>query len=87
MFCGGFWGGGEARMGGFTAEFRGFWVARGCGAAIQRTADSAGTIGQKNFKKGAEKSGKLKNWGAGGVGRWLGRTLYRVCGAIFGSGD
>ena len=41
-------------MGGFAAEFRGFWVARGRGAAIQCTADSAGTIGQKNFKKGAE---------------------------------
>ena len=43
------WGSGEARMGGFAAEFRGFWVARGRGAAIQRTADSAGTIRQKNF--------------------------------------
>ena len=36
-------------MGGFAAEFRGFWVARGCGAAIQRTADTAGVIGRKNF--------------------------------------
>ena len=57
-FCGWFWGGGEARMGGFAAEFRGFWGARGCGAAIQRTVDTAGVIGRKNFlkifKKGVE---------------------------------
>jgi hypothetical protein len=26
VFCGQFWGGGEVRMGGFAAEFRGFWV-------------------------------------------------------------
>lgn len=38
-------------MGGFAAEFRGFWVARGCGEAIQRTADAAGTIGAKKFLK------------------------------------
>ena len=36
-------------MGGFTAEFRGFWVARGRGAAIQRTADADGLTGRKNF--------------------------------------
>ena len=36
-------------MGGFAAEFRGFWVARGYGKAIQRTADSAGHSGRKNF--------------------------------------
>lgn len=49
MFCGGFRGGGEARMGGFAAKFRGFRVVRGCGAAIQRTADSTGVVGAKNF--------------------------------------
>ena len=43
------WGSGEARMGRFAAEFCGFWAARGCGAAIQRTADSAGRAGRKNF--------------------------------------
>jgi hypothetical protein len=48
-FCGRFRGGGEARMGGFAAEFRGFWVESGCGEAIQRTADSAGLIWRKNF--------------------------------------
>ena len=85
MFCGENRGGSEARMGGFAAEFRGFWVARGRGAAIQCTADSAGTIGQKNFKKGAEKGGKLKNWGARGAEKWRRGTLYRACGAIFGS--
>lgn len=26
VFCGGFWGGGDARMGGFAAKFRGFLV-------------------------------------------------------------
>jgi len=49
VFCGCLWGGGEARMGGFAAEFRGFWVARGCGAAIQRTADMGGLTGRKIF--------------------------------------
>ena len=49
VFCGRFWGGGEARRGGFAAEFRGFRAARGQGAAIQRTADSAGHSGRKNF--------------------------------------
>lgn len=53
-------------MGGFAAKFRGFWVALGCGEAIQRTADSAGTIGQKIFKKGVKNP---KNWGVGGAGR------------------
>jgi hypothetical protein len=36
-------------MGGFAAEFWGFWVARGCGAAIQRTADMGVLVGRKNF--------------------------------------
>ena len=36
-------------MGGFTAEFRGFWAERGRGAAIQRTADMDGQSGRKNF--------------------------------------
>ena len=39
-----FLGGGEARMDGFTAEFRGFRSGRGCGAAIQHTADAAGLV-------------------------------------------
>ena len=45
-------------MGGFAAKFRGFWVAQGCGAAIQRTADSTGVVGRKKilkiFKKGVK---------------------------------
>ena len=44
-FAGGFWGGGEARMGGFAAKFRGFWVESGCSEAIQRTADMGGRSG------------------------------------------
>lgn len=75
-------------MGGFAAEFRGFWVARECDEAIQHAADTAGVIGRKNFlkifKKGVKKGEKPKNWGAGGV---PGCTLYRVCGVIFGSGS
>jgi hypothetical protein len=42
-------GGGEARMGVFTAEFRGFRVVRGRGAAIQRTADSTEVVERKIF--------------------------------------
>lgn len=36
-------------MGRFAAEFQGFWVALGRGAAIQRTADMGGVTGRKNF--------------------------------------
>lgn len=36
-------------MGGFAAEFRGFWMVRGRGEAIQRTADADGLTGRKNF--------------------------------------
>lgn len=49
VFCGENRSGGEARMGGFAAEFRGFRVAQGCGAAIQRTADMGGLTGRKIF--------------------------------------
>lgn len=66
-------------MGRFAAEFRGFWPGRGCGAAIQRTADMGGPTGRKIFLK---MCGKPKNWGARGAGRWHRSTLYRVCGAI-----
>ena len=38
-------------MGGFAAEFRGFWGGRGRGAATQRTADMGGLTGRKNFFK------------------------------------
>lgn len=48
-FAGDFGGCGEARMGGFAAEFRGFWAGRGCGAAIQRTADMGELTGRKFF--------------------------------------
>ena len=71
-------------MGGFAAEFRGFWVARGRGVAIQCTADMGGLTGRKNFLKIFKKrGGKPKNWGARSAGRWSGRTLYRVRGVIF----
>lgn len=78
-------------MGGFAAEFRGFWAESGCGEAIQRTVDTAGVIGRKNFlkifKKGVKKGEKPKNWGARGAGRWCRGTLYRVCEVIFKSGN
>ena len=48
-FAGEIGGSGEVRTGGFAAEFRGFWADRERGAAIQRTADSAGRSGRKNF--------------------------------------
>ena len=48
-FADDFGGGGEARMGGFTAKFRGFRAVRVRGAAIQRTADRGGHSRRKNF--------------------------------------
>lgn len=36
-------------MGGFAAEFQGFWVSRGCGETIQRTTDMGGVVGRKIF--------------------------------------
>lgn len=71
-------------MGSFAAEFRGFWVERGCGAAIQRTADAAGLVWRKIFLKEGEKP---KNWGVRGAERWIGGALYRAYGAIFRSGN
>lgn len=54
-FAGDFWGGGEARMRRFAAEFRGFWAGYRGGEAIQRTVDMGGLTGRKNFLKRAEK--------------------------------
>lgn len=65
MACGEFWDGGEARMGGFAAEFRGFWVARGHSAAIQRTADAGGHSRRKNFLKIFKKGVKTRKLGCG----------------------
>lgn len=70
-------------MGGFAAEFRGFWSGRGRGEAIQRTADATGGRGEKIFKNLLERGEKPEKWGEGGAGRWSGCTLYRVRGAIF----
>ena len=63
---GDFGGSGEARMGGFAAKFRGFWVARGRGAPIQRTVDTAGVIGRKNFLKIFKKGVKTRKMGCEG---------------------
>ena len=46
-------------MGGFAAKFRGFWVALGCGEAIQRTADMGERSGRKNFLQKGRKIEKL----------------------------
>lgn len=52
-------------MGGFAAEFRGFRVAQGCGAAVQRTADSVGHSGRKNFLKIFKKGVENRKLGCG----------------------
>ena len=71
-------------MGGFAAEFRGFWAGRGCSAAIQRTADMDSRSGRKKFlkiyKKGVENPK---------IGVWEGSrdSLYRRCSATFGPGS
>ena len=44
-------------MGGFAVEFRGFWMGRGRGAAIQRTVDTGGVVGAKKFLKTFKKGG------------------------------
>lgn len=70
----------------FAAEFRGFWIARGHGAAIQRTADTDGHSVRKIFKNLLERGEKPKNWGARDAGRWLEGTLYRACETVFRPG-
>ena len=77
-------------MGVFTAEFRGFRVVRGRGAAIQRTADSAGRAGRKNFLKTFKKRGEnpeigVREGSEGDAGApYIGRA-GRFLGAIFRS--
>ena len=46
-----------------------------------------GARGEKFFKNFLERGEKPKNWGARGVGKWCRGALYRVRGAIFGSGN
>lgn len=71
-------------MGRFAAKFRGFWMERGRGTAIQCTADMGGLTGRKNFLKIFKKGVKnLKMGGARGTGRWHEGTLYRVYGSDF----
>ena len=50
-------------MGGFAVEFRGFWMGRGRGAAIQRTVDSPGRSGRKIFKNFLERGRKTQKLG------------------------
>lgn len=83
VFCGRFWGGGAARMGGFAAEFRGFWTGRGCGAAIQRTADSAGAVWAKKFLKTFKKGGENPEIGVKEVPNGDPRAPYIGCAGRF----
>lgn len=77
-------------MGSFAAEFRGFWSERGRGAAIQRTADTDGAIGRKNFLKTFKKRGEnpeigVREGSEGDAGApYIGRA-GRFLGAIFRS--
>lgn len=77
-------------MGGFAAKFRGFRVGYGRGAVIQRTADSTGVVGRKNFLKKVWKKVKnpkigVREGSEGGAGvPYIGRA-GRFLGTIFRS--
>lgn len=66
-------------MGSFAAEFRGFWSERGRGAAIQRTADTDGAIGRKNFLKIFKKGVKNPKIGVPEVSEGGLRAPYIGC--------
>lgn len=79
-------------MGGFAAEFRGFWTERGYGEAIQRTADMGGLTGRKIFLKIFEKRVKSLKIGVrkapeGGAGAPYIGCARRFLGVIFRSGS
>ena len=80
------------RVGGFAAEFRGFWVARGRGEAIQRAADMGGLTGRKIFLKIFEKRVKSLKMGVregleGGLRAPYIGCARRLLGAILRPGD
>ena len=64
-----------------------FGLSEGAARRFSARRTVPGQLGEKIFKKGAKKGGKLKNWGARGAGRWCRGTLYRVCEVIFKSGN
>lgn len=66
-------------MGRFAAEFRGFWTGRGCGAAIQRTADADGLTGRKKFLKKGWKRTKNRKFGVREVPEGDPRAPYIGC--------
>lgn len=47
-------GGGEARMGGFAAKFRGFGLGEGAARRFSARRTVPGRLGEKFFKKGVE---------------------------------
>ena len=96
---GGFFGVLDGR---FTGDFRmaarrkwavlprnsgGFALCEGAARRFSTRRTWVGSRGEKIFKKGCGRAKNLKNWGARGAGRWHEGTLYRVRGAIFGSGS
>ena len=95
---GGFFGAPEERFAGdFEAAARHGWAVLPRNSGVFGLGEEAargfsarrtvpGTRGEKFFKNFLERGEKPKNWGVGGARRWTGRTLYRVCEAIFGSG-
>lgn len=74
-------------MGRFAAEFWGFWAERGYGEAIQRTADTDGAIGRKNFLKIFKKGVKNPKIGVREVPKGGPRAPYiGPAGVVFRSG-
>lgn len=63
-----------------------FGLGEGAARRFSARRTVPGARGEKIFKKGAKKGGKLKNWGARGAGRWHEGTLHRACGVIFRAG-
>ena len=64
-----------------------FGLSEGAARRFSARRTVPGQLGEKIFKKGAKKGGKLKNWGARDAGRRSEGTLYRVRGVIFRSGN
>lgn len=64
-----------------------FELSKGTARRFSARRTWAGARGEKIFKKFLKTCAKPKNWGARGAERWSERTLYRVCGAIFRSGN
>ena len=64
-----------------------FGLGEGSAQLFSARRTPLGSRGEKIFKNLLERGEKPKNWGVRGAGRWRRGTLYRVCGATFGSGN